>query len=246
MKIFDGDKKLDIPVWITASDNVCTVNVHSVKLNDMHGEYLAGDTIYSTRTFNCSGNILTDRIKDVERERSRLTALLSDKELKVYRNDSDDIFYTCRLIGGVKTGYYNGSNIGRVFSFSFTLKALDPFGYGEKETKEIAGGIQTITIFNKGNYISLPEIEISNIDYVDGLLFSSGNSFLELNKKTEIPIGGKLRYKNGLLYLNDEDVSYRLSDKTLIYPLCFQSGENKLNIKVHAGSIKLSYHGRYK
>lgn len=245
MKIYAGNKLLNIPTWITASDNTVTVNAHSVKLNDRHGEYLTGEDIYTARTFNCSGNIITDKYQEVEKLRSALTSSLVGKELKVYRDDADEVFYFCRLIGAIKTGYHNGKNLAKAFSFSFTLKALDPFGYGKEKIETVTGGFQTITIQNDGNCITIPKIEISDVDHVEGSLFECNNSFLEVNKKIPLKKGEKLSYKNGLLYAGENDIVKNMSDKSIITPLHFIAGENKVKIKLSAGTIKFIFNGRY-
>lgn len=247
MKIYANNELLNIPIWITANDNTITVNAHTTKLNDRHGEYLAGDDIYTSRTFNCSGNIITDMYSEVEKIRSSLTHLLSGKELKVYRDDDDDIFYLCRLIGGIKTSYNNGGNLAKVFSVSFILKALDPFGYGTEKTKNITGGIQTITIQNEGNCITIPQIEISDVSFVEGILFECNNSVLEVNKKITLEANEKLVYKNGLLFLNGTiDISSRLANKAIINPFHFTAGENKIKVKITSGNITFTYNGRFK
>lgn len=245
MRIFDREKELAIPIWITASSSASTVQTKTVKLNDRHGEYITGKEQYTGRTFQCSGTIPTDSASAVEKERSRLLSLLSGKDLIVYRDDDDTIFYRCRLTGQIQVTYYNGENLHKVFTISFTLKAFDPFGYGAKKVQTISAGIQTLTIENEGNHLSIPEIEITGIDYVEGVLFQCGNSFLEVNKKINLPEAGKLTYKNGCLYLNEKDISYSLSDRSIITPLYFQAGSNQLKVKVHAGVLHLSYYGRY-
>ncbi|NVP22723.1 phage tail domain-containing protein [Treponema phagedenis] len=245
MRIYADGKQLDIPVWITATDNTITVNTPSTKINDRDGEYLQGGTYYAVRIFNCSGNIPTDKYKDVEHERSRLFNLLAGKELHVYRDDDDDIFYKCRLEGTVKTTYNDGFNLAKVFSISFQLKAIEPFGFGETVIKKIHALEQKETIHCEGNYPTLPEIELSGIASVKGLLLESGNTYLEVSSKIDIPIGDSLIYKNGLLFLNGEDITINLTDRCILNPLTFQAGKNKLKITITGGTVKITYNGRY-
>jgi len=245
MRIFDGEKKLAIPIWITASSSACTVQTKTVKLNDRNGEYLTGKEQYTARTFQCSGTIPTDSADAVEKERSRLLSILSGKDLIVYRDDDDTVFYRCRLAGQIQVTYYNGDALHKVFTISFTLKAFDPFGYGPEKVQIISAGIQTHVIENEGNYISIPKLEISGTNYVEGMLFQCNASFLEVNKKINLQEGEHLIYKNGCLYLNGEDISYRLSDRSFITPLYFQAGTNRLEVNVPEGVIRLSYYGRY-
>lgn len=243
MKILHGDKILDIPAWITASDNVCNINMNTAKVNGRYGEVPAGEDIYGVRTFNCSGIIPTEKHSEVEKERSRIAALLSGKELKVYRSEDDEIFYKCRLIGAVKTGYFKGAVIGRCFSLSFSLKALDPFGYGEEKTAEINGN-KNIIITNEGNYPSLPEIQISGCQSAEGIIAECGGTFFELRKKIQIPETGQLIFKNGKCFLNEKDISPYLSSRSIITPLCFTAGENTVKIK-SGGKTKITFNGRY-
>lgn len=245
MKIFYNDEMLDIPIWITASDNSMQIANQTAKINDRHGEVSFGEPVYSARSFNCSGTIFTEKYEDVEKERSRLTSLLAGRELKVYRDDDDKIFYICCLIGNIKISYNHGIEIAKTFTISFMLKALDPFGYGEEKEKSIVAGLQTLSIQNEGNYISIPMIEINTTESLNGLLLKCGNSFLELSEEITPTSGQTLKYWNGNLFLNEDDVSHKFSDKSLLYPLSFQAGNNNLEIKIHSGNIKIKYHGRY-
>ena len=136
MRIFDEEKELAIPQWITISSSASTIQTQAVKLNDRHGECPTGKEQYSSKTFQCSGTIPTDSACAVEEERSRLLSLLSGKDLIVYRDDEDTVFYRCRLTGSIQVTYYNGENLHKVFTISFTLKAFDPFGYGPKKMQE--------------------------------------------------------------------------------------------------------------
>lgn len=245
MKIFYNNEMLDIPVWITVSDNSVQITNRTAKINDRHGEVSFGESVYSTRSFNCSGTIFAEKYEDVEKERSRLTSILTGRELKVYRDDDDKIFYLCRLIGSIKINYNHGIELAKVFNISFMLKALDPFGSGELQEKAVIGGNKTIAIQNDGNYITSPTVEIDGVDSVEGLLIECNNSFLEVNKKIIIPTGQKLTYKDGLLYLKGDDISVRLSNKAVINPLYFVEGENKIKIKT-SGNIKFIFNARYK
>ena len=245
MKIFYNDEMLDIPIWITASDNSMQIANQTAKINDRYGEVSFGEPVYSARSFNCSGTIFTEKYEDVEKERSRLTSLLAGRELKVYRDDDDKIFYICRLIGNIKISYNHGIEIAKTFTISFMLKALDPFGYGEEKEKSIVAGLQTLSIQNEGNYISIPMIEINTTESLNGLLLKCGNSFLELSEEITPISGQTLKYWNGNLFLNEDDVSHKISDKSLLYPLSFQVGNSNLEIKIHSGNIKIKYHERY-
>ena len=245
MKIFYNDEMLDIPIWITASDNSMQIANQTAKINDRHGEVSFGEPVYSARSFNCSGTIFTEKYEDVEKERSRLTFLLAGRELKIYRDDDDKIFYICRLIGNIKIHYNHGIDLAKTFTISFMLKALDPFGYGEEKEKSIVGGLQTLSIQNEGNYISIPMIEINTTETLNGLLLKCDNSFLELSEEIILTSGQILKYQDGHLFFNNDDISHKLSDKSLLYPLSFQAGNSNLEIKIHSGNIKIKYHGRY-
>ena len=245
MKIFYKNEMLDIPIWITASDNSIQVTNPTTKINDRHGEVSVGETVYSARSFNCSGTVFTEKYEDVEKERSRLTSLLAGRELKLYRDDDDKIFYICRLVGNIKINYTHGIEIAKTFTISFMLKALDPFAYGEEKEKAIVAGLQTLSIQNEGNYMSIPMVEINTTESLNGLLLKCGNSFLELSEEITPTSGQILKFWNGNLFLDENDISYKLSDKSLLYPLSFQAGNNNLEIKIHSGNMKIKYHGRY-
>ncbi len=245
MKIFYNNEMLDIPIWITASDNSVQIANHTAKINDRHGEVSFGEHVYSARSFNCSGTIFAEKYEDVEKERSRLTSLLVGRELKVYRDDDDKIFYICCLIGNIKISYNHGIDLAKTFTISFMLKALDPFGYEEEKEKSIVAGLQTLPIQNDGNYMTIPIIEINTTETLNGLLLKCDNSFLELSEEIILTSGQILKYQDGNLFLNNDDISHKLSDKSLLYPLSLQAGNNNLEIKIHSGNIKIKYHGRY-
>ncbi|MGP1595314.1 MAG: hypothetical protein ACTTH8_08750 [Treponema sp.] len=135
MRIFDGQTELFIPKWITVSSSSMSVKTQTGKVNALHGERLAGDDYYSVRLLKCSGTLITDDYPLVERERSRLHDMLSGRLLRVYRADTDDIFYECILDGQVSSTYYNGRNISKAFTMSFNLKTLQPFGYSSRMIK---------------------------------------------------------------------------------------------------------------
>lgn len=245
MRIYYNNEKLDIPMWLTASDNSVQITNHTAKINDRHGEVSFGENIYSARSFNCSGTIFAEKYEDVEKERSRLTSLLTGRELKVYRDDDDKIFYLCRLIGNIKVNYNNGIELAKTFTINFMLKALDPFGFGEEKEKSIVAGLQTLPIQNEGNYMTIPVVEITTTESLNGLLLKCGNSFLELIEEITLTSGQTLKYQDGNLFLDNDDISHKLSDKSLLYPLSLQAGNNNLEIKIHSGNIKIKYHGRY-
>ena len=220
MRIFDEKKELDIPKWITASSSASTIQTQTVKLNDRHGEYLTGKEQYGSKTFQCSGTIPTDSACAVEKERSRLLSLLSGKDLIVYRDDDDTIFYRCRLTGQIQITYYNGENLHKVFTISFTLKAFDPFGYGQRKIETIAGGRRDISIVTEGNLSTVPEIAIGDIEKVSGLL-------------------------DGTLFLDGEDYTRLLTLSSIIHPLYFIAGHNTVSIYVPAGTVTVAFNGRY-
>jgi len=245
MRIFDGERQLDIPIWITASSSASTIQTHTVKLNDRHGEYPTGKEQYTGRTFQCSGTIPTDSACAVEKERSRLLALLSGKDLTVYRDDDDEISYRCRLTGQIQVTYYNGENLHKVFTVSFTLKAFDPFGYGRVRTETIAGGRQDITIMADGNIPFIPEIAISGIEKVNGLLVRCNETELTITREITIPQGKTLLYKDGALFLDGEDYTHLLTLSSVIHPLFFMPGSNTVSIYVPAGTVTFTFNGRY-
>lgn len=245
MKIFDERTELDIPIWITASSSALAIQTQAVKLNDRHGEYPTGKEQYGSRTFQCSGTIPTDSACAVEKERSRLLSLLSGKDLIVYRDDDDAIFYRCRLTGQIQVTYYNGENLHKVFTISFTLKAFDPFGYGQRKIETIAGGRQDISIITEGNVSTIPEIAISGIEKVSGLLMRCNGTELAVSREIAIPQGKTLLYKNGSLFLDGEDYTRLLTLSSVIHPLYFIAGSNTVSLYVPAGTVTIAFNGRY-
>lgn len=245
MRIFDGKKELDIPIWITVSSSASTIKTQAVKLNDRHGEYPTGKEQYSSKTFQCSGTIPTDSACAVEKERSRLLSLLSGKDLIVYRDDDDAIFYRCRLTGQIQITYYNGENLHKVFTISFTLKAFDPFGYGQQKIETIAGGRQDISIVTEGNVSTIPEIAISGIEKVSDLLVRCNATELKISREITIPQGKALVYKDGTLFLDGTDHTHLLTLPSIIHPLSFIPGTNIVSLYVPAGTVSFTFSGRY-
>ncbi|MFC2602837.1 MAG: phage tail protein [Treponema sp.] len=245
MRIFDEKKELDIPKWITASSSASTIQTQAVRLNDRHGEYPTGKEQYSSKTFQCSGTISTDSACAVEKERSRLLSLLSGKDLIVYRDDDDTIFYRCRLTGQIQITYYNGENLHKVFTISFTLKAFDPFGYGQRKIETIAGGRRDISIVTEGNLFTVPEIAIGDIEKVSGLLVHCNGTELKISREIAIPHGKTLLYKDGTLFLDGEDYTRLLTLSSIIHPLYFIAGHNTVSIYVPTGTVTVAFNGRY-
>lgn len=181
-----------------------------MSVNDRHGLAAAGTTIYQARTFRVQ-NDFAAAAAEVEQERSRLAEALTGKTLTVYRDDDDEIHYRCVLMGDIRTSYYSGVEISRAFGISFTLKALDPFGYGKIHTITAPSGAQNFTVSVDGNYPTLPRVTIHNIPYVEGVLLECEGSILEVNKRIALGAGESLLFENGCLYKSGHDISIRLT-----------------------------------
>lgn len=246
MRIFDGAKELAIPQWITVSDSSLHTVLQTVSVNDRHGLAAAGLPTYQARTFSCSGTIFAATAAEVEQERSHLAASLTGKTLTVYRDDDDEIHYRCVLMGDIRTSYYSGVEISRAFGISFTLKALDPFGYGKAHTITAPLGVQRFTVSVDGNYPTLPRITIHNIPYAEGVLLECEGSVLEVNKRIALGTGESLLFENGCLYKSGHDISIRLAKRAVINPLILQAGSNTIISHIPQAAITLDFQGRYR
>lgn len=246
MRIFDGAKELAIPQWITVSDSSLHTVLQTVSVNDRHGLVAAGSPTYQARTFSCSGTIFAATAAEVEQERSHLAASLTGKALTVYRDDDDEIHYRCVLMGDIRTIYYSGVEISRAFGISFTLKALDPFGYGKMQTVTAPHGIQNFTVSADGNYPTMPRIAIQNIQHIEGVVLECEGTYLEVNKSIALASGDALIFENGCLYLDGQDISIRLAKRAVINPILFQAGDNTVISNIPQATITLDFQGRYR
>ena len=246
MRVFDGERQLDIPIWITVTDSSLTTALQTVSVNDRPGLAAAGSPIYQARTFSCTGTLFADTPSEVEKMRSRLVAALTGKTLTVYRDDSDDISYRCVLMGDIRVGYYSGVEISRAFGISFTLKALDPFGYGKAYTITAPAGAQSFTVSVDGNYPTLPRITIQNIPYAEGVLLECEGSVLEVNKRIALASGESLLFENGCLYKSGHDISIWLAKRAVINPLILQAGSNTMISHIPQAAVTLDFQGRYR
>ncbi len=243
MKVFDAKTKenLNIPKWITVKGNSINAINKSVKINDKDGEALIGDTMYSARILSCNGVIPTDDYSEVELKQAELLKTLSKKELIIYREDEDTVFYRGVLDGSVKIGYYHGSNTSKAFSINFNLKCVDIFAYGEEKEITFINEMGKKKITCEGNYNILPTIEISNAEKLNGKVLEFNNdTVLELSKEIELK-GKTLKYKNGFLKLEDEDYSSYLTDESIISFLVLKPSENEIKINIPESTIKIKY-----
>lgn len=87
----------------------------------------------SARTFSITGNVESDRIEDVEKLRSHIFSILYGKVLWLAVNDNDSIYYKVLLDGAINISYNVGSQIARVFTFSFTFKAFEGVSWDKNE-----------------------------------------------------------------------------------------------------------------
>ena len=245
MRIFDGERQLDIPIWITVTDSSLTTALQTVSVNDRPGLAAAGSPIYQARTFSCTGTLFADTPSEVEKIRSRLAAALTGKTLTVYRDDSDDISYRCVLMGDIRTSYYSGVEISRAFGISFTLKALDPFGYGKAYTITAPAGAQSFTVSVDGNYQTLPRVTIHNIPYAEGVLLECAETYLEVKKRITLTASDELIFENGCLYLDGQDISIRLAKRAVINPILFQAGDNAVISHIPQAAVTFDFQGRY-
>ena len=245
MRIFDGERQLDIPIWITVTDSSLTTALQTVSVNDRPGLAAAGSPIYQARTFSCTGTLFADTPSEVEKIRSRLAAALTGKTLTVYRDDSDDISYRCVLMGDIRVSYYSGIDISRAFTISFTLKALDPFGYGPAQTVTAPHGAHTVAVFAEGNCPVIPRITIQPLTHVEGVLLECSGSYLELNKRLSLTAGESLIFENGYLYHNGQDISIRLAKRAVISPIIFQAGNNTVISHIPQAAVTFDFQGRY-
>ncbi|PIE98633.1 MAG: phage tail protein [Treponema sp.] len=242
MKIFDAKTKenLNIPKWITVKNNSINAINKGIKINDKDGEAFIGETMYSSRLLSCEGVIITDDYKVIELKQAELLKKLSKKELMIFRNDEDDVFYKGFLDGSVKIGYYYGSNTGKAFSINFNLKCVDVFAYGKEKEITFINEMGKVEVVCGGNYNILPTIEISNVERLSGKIIEVNNSGLELSKEIELK-GKTLKFKNGILKINNEDYSSYLSDDSIIMPLFLIAGKQDFEIKIPESTIKIKY-----
>ena len=246
MKIFDGETQLAIPMWITVTDSAITTTTQTVQLNDRHGLLQVGNPVYHSRSFTCSGTLFAECAGDVEKMRSSLAASLTGKTLTVYRDDDDEISYRCVLIGDIRVTYYSGTEICRAFSIGFTLKALDPFGYGRAQTVTAPHGQRSFTIDVGGNEATLPRITIRNIPYIEGVVLECAGSYLEVNARLALSAADTLIFENGCLYQSGRDISTRLAKRAVINPIVFHAGSNTVMSHIPQAAVTFEFQGRYK
>jgi len=265
MRLFDGMTELTIPQWITVSSSDLSVKTHTGKANGMHGQRLIGDDYYSVRQFNCSGTIITDSYPLVEQQRSQLHDMLSGKLLRVYREDTDTMFYECMLDGQISTTYYCGNSISKAFTISFTLKTLHPFGCSSRmvKTNRI---YKTKQIVQNGNDIVYPNIFFCGQKYYTKPLLSANGCYLALKQPVYLRNDESLLYSECRLYINRNgtnkaigtdrsgeekaqkelvDISGCLTDDSITKPLYLKAGVNELHYHQNATCIVL-YHDVYK
>ncbi|MEL3905081.1 MAG: phage tail family protein [Treponemataceae bacterium] len=249
MRIFHGETEIKIPKWFTVSGGTLKIDNKTQKVNGAHGERIIGDETFAARTLKCTGTLDAVSYSDVEILRSKITDLLAAKILRVYRGDYDTIYYNCILDGDVSVTYYNGINLARILTMSFTLKTIEPFGY-EKKKVLFRGAHFLESIFIKSNFKIYPNILFyGNAEY-SGDLFSCGGNKLTLTKNVILEKNEALLFTNGRLLKTTrktktlEDVSHYVGDGSLVQPICFRTGENKLTMI--QGSCIIFYHEMYK
>ena len=265
MRIFDGQTELSIPQWITVSSSSMSVKTQTGKVNALHGERLAGDDYYSVRLLKCSGTLITEDYPLVERERSRLHDMLSGRLLRVYRADTDDIFYECILDGQVSSTYYNGRNISKAFTMSCNLKTLQPFGYSSRMIK--ANRIcEKKKIVLHGNGIVYPTVFFCRQKRYDKVLLACNGRSIALKNPVHLRNDESLFYSQCRLYINRNgtsehigmdrsgeakaakhliDISSYMTDTGITLPLYLKAGENELTYHTDGTCIVL-YHDVYK
>lgn len=266
MRIFDGWTELSIPKWITISSNTLNVTVPMSKHNGRHGARLSGDEYYSVRTLKCEGTIITEDQAFVEKERSHLNDLLEYKLLRVCRDDSENVFYECMLVGGVTTTYYNGQNISRGFTIGFTLKTLSPFLYGERTMRARDHNIRIRGIVNRGNEKTYPNFFFCGKLLLAGKLLSCGGNEFVLKKNIHLRYDECLLYVSGCLFINrngtnpniGEDrssepaakkelvnITSYLTEESVLHPVFLKKGENNVEYKSEAIGLTF-YNDLYK
>lgn len=236
MRIFYGEQELDIPQWINVTQNSMNVTPQTTKVNDAFGEQLTGGEYFSSRTFKCSGTIAAVQYNEVEKLRSHLTDMLSSKVLRLYRDDTDEIFYECVLDGTINTGYYQGKHIARAITVDFTLKALFPFARSAQKTYQKGVSETSSTITLGGNYQCYPlfHLSVSANKNLSGVLLECNSRKLELKKTLSLTTNETLSFnEQGLYKINNttqtiENASDYLTEQSIVKPIVFYVGSNVL------------------
>lgn len=238
MRIFIDGILQDFPEWITVSSMSGGVNVESEAVNDRPGELYLGESV-KAKTLVCSG--VVPEVASVDREVSRLHAMLAGKELVVYRSDDSDLFYRCRLVGDIKTSFYNGKKIGRAFSISFNLKALDGFCHGEGEEISLTVGTNQVT--NEGNCNTPVSFQINGPKTLSGTLFTVGGKVFSLVDSVSIPSGQQIIVNSSGMFLFGQDVTDRILDESILNPIFLEPGSNTVTASVAAS---MAFNPRYR
>ena len=191
--------------------------------------------------------------------------MLSGRLLRVYRADTDDMFYECILDGQVSTTYYNGRNISKTFTINFTLKTLQPFGYSSRMIK--ANRIyKKKKIVLHGNDIVYPTVFFCRQKHYNNVLLACNGRSIALKNPVHLRNDESLFYSQCHLYINRNgsneyigtdrsgeegaikkfiDISAYMTDAGITLPLYLNAGVNELSY--HSGSTCIVlYHDVYK
>lgn len=238
MRIFIDGILQNIPEWIKIDSMISGVVVESDVFNDVAGEVYLGETIKS-KMLSCSG--VVPNANCVDKEVSRLQAILSGKELVIYRSDDAELFYVARLVGDVRANFFFGKKIGKSFSINFSLKVLDGFSYGEGQAISLIQGSNFV--FNDGNCDTPMSIQINGPKSLSGDIFVVNESVFSLYETVDLGEDQYVVINKAGMFLFDIDLTDKISDESILNPIMLVPGTNTI---LSSSEAVMTFNPRYR